>query len=54
MEDFDESFMTNELVSAFFIEEDSKTVAEAMQSTDASFWKETIKSELDSIMSNQT
>jgi len=52
IEDFDVNFLTNELVSAFFIEEDLKTFVEAMRSIDARFWKEIIKSELDSIMSN--
>ena len=45
--------MTNELVFAFFIEEDPKTFTDAMRSIDASFWKDAIKSELGFIMSNQ-
>ena len=36
------------------IEEDPKTYKEAMTSRDASFWKEVINDEMDSIMSNQT
>ena len=36
------------------IEEDPKTYKEAMTSRDASFWKEAINYEMDSIMSNQT
>jgi len=53
IEDFDVNFLTDELVSAFFIEEDSKTFAKAMRSIDASFWKAAIKNEFDSIRSNQ-
>ncbi|XP_057249385.1 uncharacterized protein LOC130590830, partial [Beta vulgaris subsp. vulgaris] len=46
--------LSDELVYAFMIEEDPKTFDEAMRSVDASFWKEAIKSELDSIVSNST
>ena len=53
-EDFNVNFLTDEPVSAFFIEEDPNAFAKAMRSLDASFWKEAIKSELDSTMSNQT
>ncbi|OIT19156.1 hypothetical protein A4A49_65070, partial [Nicotiana attenuata] len=45
---------SDELVSIYLIEEDPKTYSEAMRSIDASFWKEAIKSELDSIVSNHT
>ncbi|XP_074302865.1 uncharacterized protein LOC141637055 [Silene latifolia] len=44
----------DELVSAFLIEDDPKTYDEAMRSIDIVFWKEAIKNELDSIVSNQT
>ena len=54
IEDFDVNLLSDELVSAFFIKEDPKTYEEAMRSIDVSFWKEAIKSELDSIVSNQT
>ena len=36
------------------IEEDTKTYKEAMTSRDASFWKEAINDEMDSVMFNQT
>ncbi|CAH9139832.1 unnamed protein product [Cuscuta epithymum] len=45
----DESF-----VSVFLLEQDPKTYSEAVTSIDASFWKEAIRSELDSIMCNHT
>jgi hypothetical protein len=45
---------SDEFVSAYLIEEDPKTYSEAMRSIDANFWKDAIKSELDSIVSNQT
>ncbi len=45
----DESF-----VCIHMIEDDPKTYEEAMSSIDASFWKDAIQSELESIMSNQT
>ena len=54
IEDFDVNFLSNELVSTFFIEEDPKTYEEAMRFIDISFWKEAIKSEFNSIASNQT
>ncbi|XP_074266326.1 uncharacterized protein LOC141588800 [Silene latifolia] len=44
----------DELVSAFLIEDDPKTYDEAMRSIDVVFWKEAIKNELYSIVSNQT
>ncbi|OIT29604.1 hypothetical protein A4A49_59085, partial [Nicotiana attenuata] len=46
--------LSDEVVSIYLIEEDPKTYSEAMRSVDASFWKDTIKSELDSIVSNHT
>jgi len=48
------NFLTDKLASTFFIEEDRKTFIEVIWSIDASCWKEAIKSELESIMSNQT
>ncbi|KAH9722428.1 hypothetical protein KPL70_006731 [Citrus sinensis] len=36
------------------IEKDPKTFSEAMSSRDASFWREAVNDEMDSIMSNQT
>ncbi|KAL0416828.1 UNVERIFIED_CONTAM: Retrovirus-related Pol polyprotein from transposon TNT 1-94 [Sesamum latifolium] len=42
------------LVSAFLVEEDPKTYVEAITFIDSSFWKEAIKNELDSIMTNHT
>ena len=39
---------------ALQIKEDTKTYKEPMTSRDASFWKEVINDEMDSIMSNQT
>ena len=38
----------------FIIEEDPKTLNEAMASRDVAFWKEAIQSEIDSIMHNDT
>ncbi|KAL0290030.1 UNVERIFIED_CONTAM: Retrovirus-related Pol polyprotein from transposon TNT 1-94 [Sesamum angustifolium] len=59
--DFLTSFLTEELnrinehfVSAFLVDEDPKTYVEAITSIDSSFWKEAIKNELDSIMTNHT
>ena len=54
IEDFDVNLLSDELVSAFFTEEDPKTYEEAMRSIDVGFLKEAIKSELDFIVSNQT
>ena len=51
-EDIDVNFLSNELVSTFFIKKDPKTYEEAMRSIDISFWKETIKNKLYSIVSN--
>jgi len=44
----------DELVYAFFINKVTKTYGEAMRFIDVSFYKEAIKSELDSMVSNQT
>jgi len=49
IEDFDVNFLSDELVSTFFIEKDPKTYEKATRSIDVSAWKEAIKSELDSI-----
>ena len=38
----------------FLIEEDLKTYQEPVRSIDAIFWKEAIKSEIDSLKSNKT
>ncbi|GJW85466.1 zinc finger, CCHC-type containing protein [Tanacetum coccineum] len=38
----------------FIIEEDPRTLSEAMASRDVAFWKEAIQSEIDSIMHNNT
>ncbi|OIT20557.1 hypothetical protein A4A49_63598, partial [Nicotiana attenuata] len=48
------NILSDELVSIYLIEEDPKTYSEAIRSIDASFWKEAIKSELDSIVSYHT
>ncbi|XP_075074780.1 uncharacterized protein LOC142162334 [Nicotiana tabacum] len=53
-ENIDLDVLSNELVSIYLIEEDSKTYSEAIRSINASFWKEDIKSELDSIVCNHT
>ena len=44
--------LSNERASAFMIEYDPKTYDETMRSMDVSFWKEAIKGELDSTISN--
>ena len=36
------------------VEEDPKTFTQALSSRNASFWREAINNEMDSIMSNQT
>ena len=46
--------ITEELVSIFLIEEDPKIYQEAIRSIDAAFWREAIKSEIDSLESNKT
>ena len=38
----------------FLIEDDPKTYQEAMKLVDATFWKDAIHSELESIMANHT
>ena len=38
----------------FLIEDDPKTYQEAIKSVDATFWKDAIHSELESIMANHT
>jgi len=50
----DVDVITEEFVSNFLIEEDLKTYQEAIKSIDATFWKEAIKSEIDSLESNKT
>lgn len=42
------------MVSAYFIGEDPQTYKEAATSIDATFWREAINSELDSIIANNT
>ena len=54
LENFDIDALTDELVSLYLLEEDPKTYQEAMRSIDANFWKEAIKSEIDSLESNKT
>jgi len=54
LESFDVDALTNEFVSLFLLEEDPKTYQEDMMSIDATFWKEVIKSEIDSLESNKT
>ena len=44
--------INEQFVSIFFISNDPKTYKVALASIDSSFWKEAIKSELDSIMMN--
>lgn len=46
--------ITERIVSAYLIGEDPKTYKEAITSLDASFWKEAVKCELDSILLNHT
>ncbi|OIT00032.1 hypothetical protein A4A49_60145, partial [Nicotiana attenuata] len=53
-ENIDLDVLSDELVSIYLIEEDPKTYNEAMRSIDASFWKEAIKSKLDSIIFSHT
>uniref|UniRef100_A0A2N9HZD6 Integrase catalytic domain-containing protein n=1 Tax=Fagus sylvatica TaxID=28930 RepID=A0A2N9HZD6_FAGSY len=43
-----------DFVTAFLTEDDPKTYQEAMKSVDATFWKDAIHSELESIMGNHT
>ncbi|OIT33938.1 hypothetical protein A4A49_56152, partial [Nicotiana attenuata] len=53
-ENIDLDVLSDELVSIYLIGEDPKTYNEAIRSIDASFWKEAMKRELDSIISNHT
>ncbi|OIT39058.1 hypothetical protein A4A49_56363, partial [Nicotiana attenuata] len=53
-ENIDSDVLSDELVSIYLKEEDPKIYSEAMRSIDSSVWKEAIKSELDSIVSNHT
>jgi len=53
-DNLDVDVITEELVSIFLVEEDPKTYQEAVRSIDATFWKEAIKSEIDSLESNKT
>ncbi|KAL0407798.1 UNVERIFIED_CONTAM: Retrovirus-related Pol polyprotein from transposon TNT 1-94 [Sesamum radiatum] len=46
--------INDHVVSAYLVEEDPKTYVEAITSIDSGFWKEAIKNELDSIMTNHT
>jgi len=46
--------INEQFVFIFFIGDDPKTYKEALTSIYSSFWKEAIKSELDSIMMNHT
>ena len=43
-----------DFITAFLSKDDPKTYQEAMKSIDASFWKDAINSELESIMANHT
>jgi len=52
LEKFDTDALTDEFMSLFLLEEEPKTYQEAMRSVDATFWKEAIKSEIDSLKSN--
>ena len=50
----DRDNILNKMPILLNVEEDPKTFNEAMTSRDASFWKEAINDEMDSIISNQT
>lgn len=50
----DRNNVLNKIPLLLNIEEDPKTFGEAMSSRDASFWREAVNDEMDSIMSNQT
>ena len=54
LESFDVDALTDEFVFQFLLKEDPKTLQEAMRSIDATFWKEAIKSEIDSLELNKT
>jgi len=51
LEKFDTDGLTNEFMSLFLLEEDPKTYQGVMWSIDATFWKEAIKSKIDSLES---
>jgi len=53
LHNLDVDVITDEFVSNFLIEEDLKTYQEAVRSIDVIFWKEAIKSEIDSLKSNK-
>ena len=50
----DRNIVLNKIPILLNIEGDPKMFSEAMSSIDASFWRESINDEMDSIMSNQT
>ena len=50
----DRNGVLNKIPLLLNVEEDPKTFREAMSSRDASFWREVVNDEMDSIMSNQT
>ena len=54
LDKFDTDALTDEFMSLFLFGEDPKTYQEAMRSIDATFWKEAIKSEIDSLELNKT
>ena len=54
LEERDRKYIIRKILIVLQIEEDPKTYKEAMTSRDASFWKEAINDEMDSIISNQT
>lgn len=54
VEDFDANLLNDNIVSLFLLEEDPLTYAEVISSIDASFWQDAIKSEIESILFNQT
>ena len=54
LDNLDIDVIIEEFVSYFFIDEDPKTYEEVVRSIDAIFWKEAIKSEIDSLESNKT
>ncbi|KAD6453934.1 hypothetical protein E3N88_08640 [Mikania micrantha] len=53
-ENFHVDMLSEDFVSIFLLENDPKTYQEAITSVDANLWKEAIKSEVDSILSNHT
>ena len=53
-ENFDINILNDEIVSIYSIEEVRKTYDETMRSKYVIFWKETIKSKFDCIVSNHT